>query len=128
MKADEIRRKKLEAELARQRLTATVGQLQAKLSPTNIATNAWEGVKEKSADMADDAVQAVKARPYAVSAALGAFTLVFARQPILSALSRLFSRGGEEDGVVTTDLSDADANYDLTAPSGALAHREGVHA
>ena len=127
MKADEIRRAKLEAELARQRLTATVGLLQSKLSPTNIATNAWEGVKEKSADMADDAVQAVKSRPYAVSAALGAFTLFLARQPIRSAFSRLFSRRPDED-LVTTDLSGAETNYDLTAPSGAPAHSEGVNA
>ena len=127
MKADEIRRAKLEAELARQRLSGTLTQLQQKLKPTNIATNAWEGVKERGADIADDAVQAVKTRPYAVSAALGAFTLFLARQPIRSALARLFSRGGEED-LVTTDLSGADANYDLTAPSGALAHSEGVNA
>ena len=127
MNAEDIRRAKLEAELARQRLSTTVSQLQDRLSPGTLATNAWEGVKEKSADMADDAVQAVKARPVAVSAALGAFTLFLARQPIRSAVSWLWPRKRETD-LVTTDLRGADDNYDLTAPIGAGREHEGVSA
>ena len=84
-----------EAEAARARLAATVAELQQKLKPGNLASNAWEGVKDKSGELADDAVQAVKGRPVAVSAALAAFTLFLARAPIKSAVSRLIS-GDEE--------------------------------
>lgn len=127
MSADDIRRAKIEAELARERLSSTVSQLQQRLKPGTLASNAWEGVKEKGADVADDAVHAVKARPVAVSAALGAFTLFLARNPIRSAFSWLRSRKADED-LVTTDLSNADDHYDLTAPIGARTHHEGVSA
>ena len=127
MSAEEIRRARIEAELARERLSTTVSQLQQRLKPGTLASNVWEGVKEKGADVADDAVHAVKARPVAVSAALGAFTLFLARQPIRSAFSWLRSRKADED-LVTTDLSQADECYDLTAPIGARPQSEGVNA
>ena len=85
-----------EAEAARRRLTATVGELQQRLKPATLATNAWEGVKDKSGELADDAVQAVKSRPVAVSAVLAAVTLFLARAPIKSAVSSLFSGDDEE--------------------------------
>ncbi len=84
-----------EAEAARQRLTATLSELQQRLKPATLATNAWEGVKDKSGEIAEDAVQAVKARPVAVSAVLAAVTLFLARAPIKSAVAGLFS--GEEE-------------------------------
>lgn len=85
-----------EAEAARRRLTATVAELQQRLKPATLATNAWEGVKDKSGELADDAVQAVKSRPVAVSAVLAAFTLFLARAPIKSAVTSLFSDDDEE--------------------------------
>ncbi len=127
MSADEIRRAKIEAQLARARLTTTVGDLQARLNPATVATNAWEGVKERSSEIADDAVQAVRARPVAVSAALGAFTLFLARAPIRSAFSRLFSKGPDKD-LVTTTIDTTKDNYDLTAPIGARSATEGASA
>ena len=85
-----------EAEAARRRLTATMSELQQRLKPATLATNAWEGVKDKSGELAEDAVQAVKARPVAVSAVLAAFTLFLARAPIKSAVTSLFSDDVEE--------------------------------
>ena len=85
-----------QAEAARRRLTATMSELQQRLKPATLATNAWEGVKDKSGELADDAVQAVKARPVAVSAVLAAVTLFLARAPITSAVTSLFSDEGEE--------------------------------
>ncbi|MGZ8998768.1 MAG: DUF3618 domain-containing protein [Allosphingosinicella sp.] len=85
-----------EAEEARRRLTATLSELQLRLKPATLATNAWEGVKDKSGELADDAVQAVKARPVAVSAVLAAFALFLARAPLKSAVTSLFSDDDEE--------------------------------
>ncbi len=86
MSAPEILQAKREEALARRRLAATVAELQQRLKPTTLATNAWEGVTDKAAGVADGAVEAVKARPVAASAAVGAFTLFLARQPIRSAI------------------------------------------
>ena len=124
MSAPELTRAKQEAETARRRLLATVGELQERLSPAKIANNAWEGVKDRSGEIAEDAVQAVKARPVAVSAALGAFTLFLARSPIRSGISRLFARKADED-LITTRLETSNGNYDLTAPVAASIMNEG---
>src|SRR3954466_6070294 len=92
-----------------------VAELQQRLKPATIAGQAWEGVKERTGDMAGDAVEAVKARPIIVSTAPAAFTPFLPRSPIKSAVSRLFA-GNEDDDLVTTRLADGDGNYDLTAP------------
>ncbi len=86
-----IRDAKRQAEETRRRLMETAGELQQRLKPATLASNAWEGVKDKSGTLAEDAVQAVKARPVAASAVLAAFTLFLARAPIKSAVARLFS-------------------------------------
>ena len=96
MSADLIRARR-EAEAARTRLFATATELQERLRPGNLASNAWEGVKDKSGELADDAMQAVKGRPVVVSAALAAFTLFLARAPIKSAVTSLISGDGGED-------------------------------
>jgi hypothetical protein len=121
MSADALRLAKQEAELARRRLAATAAELQQRLKPGTLAHSAWAGVKDKGGEIADDAVEAVKARPVPVAAALTAFTLFLARAPLRAAVSRLFS-GSEESGseededLVTVRVDEGDENYDLTAP------------
>jgi hypothetical protein len=81
----------------------TLAAVQHRLSPGNLAEEAWDGVKDKSVDMAEGALQAVKSRPKAVSLALGAFALFLARAPLKRAVTRLISGNGEEDGNDTDD-------------------------
>lgn len=119
MSADDIRLARQEAERARRRLAATGTELQQRLKPGTLASHAWAGVKDKSGDIADDAVEAVKARPVPVAAALAAFTLFLARAPLKSAVSRLFSGSGEDEDLVTVRVDEGDENYDLTAPVAA---------
>jgi len=97
MSVAEISIAKQEAERARRRLAATAAELQQRLKPGTLAHNAWAGVKDRSGEIADDAVEAVKARPVPVAAALAAFALFLARAPIKSAVGRLFD-GADEDG------------------------------
>ena len=99
MSANELRLAKQEAERARRRLAATAAELQQRLKPGTLASNAWAGVKDKSGDLAEDAVEAVKARPVVVSAALAAFTLFLARGPIKAAVVRLIDGDGEDEPV-----------------------------
>jgi hypothetical protein len=119
MSAGEISVAKQEAERARLRLAATAAELQQRLKPGTIAHNAWAGVKDRSGEIAEDAVEAVKARPVPVAAVLTAFTLFLARAPLKAAVSRLFSGGEEDDDLVTVRLDGGDENYDLTAPQAA---------
>ena len=96
---------------AKARLERTLAAVQHRLSPGNLAEEAWDGVKDKSADLAEGALQAVKSRPKAVSLALGAFALFLARAPLKRAVSRLISGDGDEDG---NDKDDAE----LSVPEG----------
>lgn len=95
MSLAEIEQAQRAALRARARFDATLSQVQERLRPSNLAGEAWDGVKEKSATLADDAVEAVKARPGMVSLALGAVALFFARKPIGRAVGGLVSRDDE---------------------------------
>jgi hypothetical protein len=119
MSADELKRAKREAELTRRRLAATAAELQQRLKPGTIASNAWAGVKDKGGEIADTTVEAVKSRPVPVAAALTVFTLFLARAPLKSAVSWLFSGSGEDEDLVTARVDQGDENYDLTAPVAA---------
>lgn len=94
----EIEQAQRAARLARARFEDTLAATQDRLRPTNLANEAWVGVKEKSADMAEEAVDAVKQRPGMVSLALGAVALFLARRPLKRAAGRLISGGGDEAG------------------------------
>ncbi|MFN3944035.1 MAG: DUF3618 domain-containing protein [Allosphingosinicella sp.] len=106
---------KRHAEWARSQLETTLGALQQRLHPKTLATEAWEGVRDKGNDIADDALAVVKDRPAAVSAAIGVFTLFLARKPLKRAVSRLWN-GPEDDGRVTTHIDNQDINYEVAAP------------
>jgi hypothetical protein len=90
---------------AKDRLDRTLAAVQHRLSPGNLAEEAWDGVKDKGADMAEGALEAVKSRPKTVSLALGAFALFLARAPLKRAVTRLISGEGDEDG---NDSDDAE--------------------
>jgi hypothetical protein len=130
--------KKPEADLARaqyaaiqakKRLASTAGALQYRLKPATIANHAWEGVRDKSNELADDALQAVKERPAAASGVLAAIVVFLARHPLWRAATRIVSRGGDEDeGVVKANLNTHDEQYDLTAPTVDRPAYEGVSA
>ena len=58
--ARDRRRAASRSSAARARLMATAQELQERLSPKTLARDAWQGAKEKGADLAEDAVDAVK--------------------------------------------------------------------
>jgi uncharacterized protein DUF3618 len=105
MSARALEQAKRDAVNARGRLDMTVADLQQRLRPGSLAGEAWDGVKGKSADLADGALQAVKKRPAAVSLALGAFALFLARKPIKRAVTRLVSGDGDGSDGETEELN-----------------------
>lgn len=80
---------KVEAEQRRARLMASADQLQQRLSPKRLTRDAWQGAKEKGADLAEDAVDAVRARPFAAGGVVAALALFFAREPLMDLAGRI---------------------------------------
>lgn len=99
MSLPEIEAAKRDSVRARARFESTLAAVQSRLKPGNLAEEAWDGVKDKGADLADGALQGLKKRPAAVSMVLGAFALFLARKPLTRAARRLISdeSGGNED-------------------------------
>lgn len=79
----EIAAARLQAEQARAQLMGTAQRLQARLSPGTLASNAWEGAKDKGADLAESAVDAVRKRPIAATGVVAAIALFLAREPLM---------------------------------------------
>ena len=72
-----------DAEQAQQRLVATLQELQQRIAPGTLARDAWDGAKAKGADLAEDAVDAVKRRPVAAGGVVAALALFLAREPLM---------------------------------------------
>jgi len=87
--APEIAAARLEVERTRLRLLDTAHQLQDRLSPKVLAKDAWQGAKDKGADLAEDAVDAVRARPLAATGVVAAITMFLAREPLMDLAGRL---------------------------------------
>ena len=85
----EIAAARAEVDRRRARVMATAHELQERLSPKTLAKGAWQGAKEKGADLAEDAVDAVKARPFAASGVVAAITMFLAREPLIDLASRM---------------------------------------
>ena len=119
-----------EVERAKQRLASTMGALQYRLKPGNLMSDAWEGVREKSGEVADGALQAVKDRPAAASGILAALVIFLARDPLWRAACGLLSDDDEEQsaGTIKADLDNHDKDYDLTAPTAKKSRKQGVNA
>ncbi|WP_129792458.1 DUF3618 domain-containing protein [Sphingosinicella sp. CPCC 101087] len=128
MSLAELEQGKREVAAARRRLESTLGAIQLRLQPANLAGEAWGGVKEKGAELADGALTAVRQRPAAVGVALGAFALFLAREPLKRAMTRLVA-GEEEDadeGMIVTRIETDDSKFTASAPIVDAALTEGV--
>ena len=80
---------RMDADRARARLMDTAHRLQARISPGTLASNAWVGAKEKGADMAENAVDAVRKRPIAATGVVAAIALFLAREPLMGLAGKL---------------------------------------
>lgn len=79
-----------EVERARAALIDTARELQVRLEPKTLASEAWEKAKNKGADLAEEAVDAVKARPVAVGGVMAALAMFLARAPIKDAAVKIY--------------------------------------
>jgi len=92
----EIIAARAEVDRTRARVMDTAQELQERLSPRVLAKGAWQGAKEKGADLAEDAVDAVRARPLATTGVVAALTMFLAREPLIDLAGRLADGVGEK--------------------------------
>ena len=87
---------RIEVERSRAQLLLTAKELQGRLEPGKLSRDAWQSAKEKGADLAEEAVDAVRKRPYAAGGVVAALALFIAREPVMQLFGKLA-------GVMTSD-------------------------
>ena len=80
---------RIEVERSRAQMLDTAKELQRRLEPGKLTRDAWQSAKEKGADLAEDAVDAVRKRPYAAGGVVAALALFIAREPVRELLGKL---------------------------------------
>ena len=89
----EIVAARVEVDRSRSRLMSTAHELQDRLSPRALARNTWQGATEKGADIAENTVDAVKARPFTTTGVMAAITMFLAREPLIDLAGKVVGRG-----------------------------------
>src|SRR5207244_7424225 len=91
----EVVKARMDAERARARLLGTFRSLEQpfldlkqQLTPDHLMREAWQGAKEKGADLAEEAVDAVRARPLAATGVVAAIALFLAREALIELAGR----------------------------------------
>ncbi len=59
------------------------------MQPHRLMEEAWEKAKDKGADLAENAVDAVRARPLAATGVVAAITMFLAREPLMDLAGKL---------------------------------------
>ena len=77
-----------QAAAAKQRLTATLGLLKARIAPKSLVHEATQGLITKTQDIAQDGIDTARKHPLPFAGALAALGLFLARKP----LGRLVTR------------------------------------
>ena len=90
--APEIVSARAEVDRSRARLMSTAHELQDRLSPRTLARNTWQGAKEKGADIAENTVDAVKARPLTTTGVVAAITMFLAREPLIDLAGKVVGK------------------------------------
>lgn len=81
---------KIEVARTRATMLETTRELQARLQPKSLAGEVWEKAKDKGADIAEGAVDAVAKRPLAVGGVLAALAMFLAREPLKQATVKFY--------------------------------------
>jgi hypothetical protein len=100
MSIEALQQAKSDAVAAKARLLDTLDEARQRLKPGSLAGEAWTGVKDKTAEAAGSAIDAVKQRPKTVALVLGGLALFLARKALGRAATKVVSRRrrkGNED-------------------------------
>jgi hypothetical protein len=80
---------RIEVERSRSQMLGTAKVLQQRLEPGKLTRDAWESAKGKGANLAEEAVDAVRKRPYAAGSVVAAIALFIAREPVKELFGKL---------------------------------------
>ncbi len=114
----EIAAARIEVERRRARLLGALAAVERpfssflqQLTPKHLMREAWNGAKEKGADLAEDAVDAVSKRPLTATGIVAAITLFLAREPLMELAGKLTSgkRSGGKHQKAKTAPKDTEA-------------------
>jgi len=89
MSEEEIKAAEFEVDRARSRLLATLHELSGQFQPHRLIQEVWETAKDKGADLAEDAVDAVSRRPITTGAVIAGIVAFLARDSLISAAGKL---------------------------------------
>jgi len=92
MSEEKIKAAEFEVDRARSRLLATLHELSGQFQPHRLIQEVWETAKDKGADLAEDAVDAVRARPLAATGVVAAITMFLAREPLMDLAGKVVGR------------------------------------
>jgi ElaB/YqjD/DUF883 family membrane-anchored ribosome-binding protein len=98
MSDDQVRAAEFEVDRARSKLLATLQQLSQQFQPHRLMQEAWEKAKDKGADIAEDAVDAVRARPVTASAVAAGIVAFLARGPLVNLAGKLVHSAKSKTG------------------------------
>jgi ElaB/YqjD/DUF883 family membrane-anchored ribosome-binding protein len=85
----QVQAARVQADEAQGQLIRRLHELQQRIAPKTLARDAWEGAKSKGADLAEDAVDAVRSRPVAATGIAAAVALFLAREPLMDLAGKL---------------------------------------
>jgi ElaB/YqjD/DUF883 family membrane-anchored ribosome-binding protein len=89
MTDERIKSAEFEVDRTRAQLLATLNELSHQFEPHRLMQEVWEKAKDKGADLAEDAVDAVRARPFAATGVVAAVTMFLAREPLMDLAGKL---------------------------------------
>ena len=90
----EISAAKIKVERSRTRVMATAQELQDDSAPRHYPKGSGRRREEKGADLAEVAVDAVKARPLTTTSVVAAITMFLAREPLMNLAGRRSREAG----------------------------------
>jgi len=86
---DRVATAQAEVDQARNRLLVALNEVTGQLEPHRLVQEVWEKAKDKGADLAENAVDAVRARPLAATGVVAAIAMFLAREPLIELAGKL---------------------------------------
>jgi hypothetical protein len=87
-----------DVERTREALIGTLRELTHQFEPHRLVREMWEDAKDKGADLAENAVDAVRARPLASTGVVAAVAMFLAREPLMELAGKLAGRKKKTGG------------------------------
>lgn len=89
MSDERVRAAEFDVDRSRRKLIATLQELSRQFEPHRLMEEAWEKAKDKGADLAEEAVDAVRSRPLAATGVVAALAMFIAREPLMDLAGKL---------------------------------------